>query len=252
MSIPAANYAPAASGAPAWRCSECGITNTTFSDPSKCSLCSHARCSFCPNIPVPTRESPKPIEFPPRDTPFSPRSDRASVSGSEQPASPPDISATIPESPEYDTPTWLPKGLIQIAEITSQAARIDVDRVTRDNPDVKVFRGYRGNTVAVVTPEIYYDAKQQFDAIPPQLRADFELHEEGPVYFGFKPEDLVAKGALFKKGILPNNLNNPIHEIFHIDHWTNTEDSIYAVLEPALRLASMFLQQPVAFQVSLH
>ncbi|MCJ1399831.1 hypothetical protein MMC11_003034 [Xylographa trunciseda] len=183
-----------------------------------------------------------------RPDPNAIRSDELSEFGSEQHDSPPQISATVPESPEFARePKELSLELERMARATSQAARIDVDRVIKDNPDVKVLQGYRGASKVKLTPERYYELQQQFYSLP-QVQADLGLHEGGYIHYGFRPEDLLAKGALFKKGVLPNNLNNPIHEIFRIDHWTNTEDSIYKVLEPALRLASMYLQQPLAFQ----
>ncbi|MCJ1286261.1 hypothetical protein MMC26_005606 [Xylographa opegraphella] len=134
----------------------------------------------------------------------------------------------------------------QIAAVTPQAIQIDVDRVTKENPDIHVLRGYQPFTTSDLKPAVYYKNLDLFYKLP-QLPPS-RVYEGQQIHYGFNPEHLNATGALFKENTLPNNLNNPIHEILNINHWTNTEDSIYKTLEPALRLASMFLQQPVAFQ----
>ncbi|MCJ1387518.1 hypothetical protein MMC18_000361 [Xylographa bjoerkii] len=236
-----------------WRCCTCSVTNAGFTHPDQCALCNHRKCPNCtedtraakPWQPaVFLRETTKYNAFPPRNKDIG----EVGELDDELPVSPPQISATISASPKVPgTSAASQRSLEQIARATPQATRLDVDRVTRDNPDIEVLQGYRGKSNLNFKPERYYEWQQEFYS-QPQLRQSFGLYEGESVHYGFEPEDLSTKGALYKKNVLPNNLNNPIHEIFNIDHWTNMEDSIYEVLKPALRLASMYLQQPVAFQ----
>ena len=234
-----------------WNCCECQSTNTVFDHPTHCSACNVAKCSKCIDgnrasnswqSRTFSREMARYNAFPPRVNKLG-EPDESGKVGNYLTRSPPQPSSPIrPQVPKVSE-----KILEQIADITPQAVRIDVDRVTRDSPDVDVLRGYRPNEQSDLTPVQYYEYLDRYYKLPQFPHNG--LYDGQKIHYAFIPEDLDAKGALFKENILPNNLNNPIHEFFNINHWINTEDSIYKVLEPALHLASMFLQQPVTFQV---
>ena len=236
-----------------WHCCKCQTTNPVFDHPVRCSVCLNEKCVTCTDDnrssnswrPVEfSRETAKYRAFPPRDNEAGEAGEAGKVSN-ELTGSPPQPSS--PKRPKF--PKVSEKILEQIAGVTPQAIRLDVARVTRDNPDINVLQGYRPNVKSDLTPAQYFKKLDFFYKLP-QFPHSTGLYKGEKIHYGFNPGHLDAQGALFKQNALPNNLNNPIHEIFDINHWTNTEDSIYKVLEPSLRLASMFLQQPVAFQVS--
>ncbi|MCJ1383116.1 hypothetical protein MMC17_006229 [Xylographa soralifera] len=234
-----------------WHCCTCATANNLFEHPVYCSVCLNPKCGECIDDIVFTKpwqpaelsqETVRYTAFPPRSNEDRDAGDAGEV-GNGSTASPPQPSS--PKRPRL--PEVSEKNLEQLAEATSEAVRIDVDRVTRDNPDVNILQGYRAKTNPNLKPEEYYQYLEDFYKLPHFPRST-GLYEGRKLHFGFNPEHLDTTGALYKENALPNNLNNPIHAIFNINHWTNMEDSIYKVLEPALRLASMYLQQPVAFQ----
>lgn len=65
---------------------------------------------------------------------------------------------------------------------------------------------------------------------------------------GFFAADIIKYGAVDMLKPRPSNLNNDIHPLYQRDAFHGCEDEIYEQFIPALRLASMWMTQPVCFQ----
>ena len=65
---------------------------------------------------------------------------------------------------------------------------------------------------------------------------------------GFRPEEVNWNGAVSIEDCLPSNLSNDIHPLFDRSCFDDTPDAIYDQLIPALRLATLFLTEPVCMQ----
>ena len=65
---------------------------------------------------------------------------------------------------------------------------------------------------------------------------------------GFRPQDVNLAGAVSLWGCRASNLDNEIHPLLVRSRFDDTPDAIYDQLVPALRLATMFLTQPVCMQ----
>ena len=65
---------------------------------------------------------------------------------------------------------------------------------------------------------------------------------------GFRPEEVNWNGAVCMDNCQPSNLTNAIHPLFDRACFDDTPDAIYDELMPALRLATLFLTQPICMQ----
>ncbi|KAL6717835.1 hypothetical protein ACLMJK_003920 [Lecanora helva] len=65
---------------------------------------------------------------------------------------------------------------------------------------------------------------------------------------GFRPEEVNWNGALCMDNCQDSNLTNEIHPLFDRSCFDDTPDAIYDQLIPALRLATLFLTQPICMQ----
>ncbi|KAL8824134.1 MAG: hypothetical protein Q9191_005279 [Dirinaria sp. TL-2023a] len=65
---------------------------------------------------------------------------------------------------------------------------------------------------------------------------------------GFFAADIIKYGAVDMLNPRPSNLSNEIHPLYQRDAFHGCEDEIYEQFIPALRLASMWMTQPVCFQ----
>ncbi len=66
--------------------------------------------------------------------------------------------------------------------------------------------------------------------------------------YGFRPQEVLWNGAIDWKDCKPSNLTNGIHPLLRHSRFDDCPDAIYAELQPGLRLATMFLTQPICSQ----
>ena len=66
--------------------------------------------------------------------------------------------------------------------------------------------------------------------------------------YGFRANEINSAGAVSLEDCRLSNLMNDIHPLLARDRFDDTSDAIYDQLAPALRLASMFLTQPICMQ----
>lgn len=65
--------------------------------------------------------------------------------------------------------------------------------------------------------------------------------------YGYQPEEVLRDGVLLKD-CKPSNLSNDIHPLLHHSRFDDCPDAIYDELRTGLRLATMFLTQPICSQ----
>ena len=63
--------------------------------------------------------------------------------------------------------------------------------------------------------------------------------------YGFRAAEINSSGAIFTHNCQMSNLTNEIHPLLSRNRFDDTPDAIYDQLVPSLRLASLFLTQPV-------
>jgi len=160
-----------------------------------------------------------------------------------------DDSENIPAAPDSPLRGQDPSFDLSIMDTLAKSFkwRANIDPVlVEKNPDVPMQgASYDISSNLSWNPQRIFDAKHKWEANP-EMNNRFWLTNSGErVHFGFKAEELISAKALSldHRPIRPNNLEVPIHPLFHLDHWNNTPDDIYEFLEPALRLATMFLSQ---------
>ena len=66
--------------------------------------------------------------------------------------------------------------------------------------------------------------------------------------YGFRANEINSAGAVSLKNCKQSDLTNEIHPLLARARFDDTPDAVYDQLIPALRLASMFLTQPVCMQ----
>ena len=71
-----------------------------------------------------------------------------------------------------------------------------------------------------------------------------ELNEQ----YGFRANEINSAGAVSLENCQPSDLSNEVHPLLARDRFDDTPDAVYDQLVPGLRLASMFLTQPVCMQ----
>ena len=75
-----------------------------------------------------------------------------------------------------------------------------------------------------------------------------KLDERREQRHGFFAADIIKYGAIDMLNPRPSNLTNEIHPLYQRDAFQGCEDEIYEQFIPALRLASMWMTQPVCCQ----
>ena len=208
-------------------------------------MCQHVWCDRCPSL---TDDYYNFQGYDPEDLPptYPPRDDPP-------PGNSADSSRPLPlgpESPKAEAGTSSALSRFEFAELTERfdyAAAMDNINLGYSS-DVNIPRGWQIQSSIIPTIKEYFDTKDEFDKSF-EILAHNATHESGEqVWFGFKPEDIISSGALQLLDPQRNNLETPIHPLLQRDNWHNTPDEIYKFLEPALRLASCFLGEPLACQ----
>lgn len=106
---------------------------------------------------------------------------------------------------------------------------------------VRVRRGYIFD-LEVQGPEFW----AKHDLIPCNRKR--KLDERREQRHGFFAADIIKYGAFDMLNPRPSNLTNEIHPLYTRDAFNGCEDEIYEQFIPALRLASMWMTQPICFQ----
>ena len=143
------------------------------------------------------------------------------------------------------------------ADLDSLITRIKENVVIRDKAIstplwVQVPRGYRMEEA--ISPVAFYKSWQDVQShvkkrkrttaiLPKRLRRN-SLQEP----HGFRPQEVNGTGAVSLEDCRPSNLNNDIHPLLDRSHFDDVPDAIYDQLIPGLRLATMFLTQPICMQ----
>lgn len=99
------------------------------------------------------------------------------------------------------------------------------------------------------TPIKFYNLKQEFKKYNKRKREQGFLSRSSiaKIRYGFVPEEVLSSG-LSLKDCKPSNLSNDIHPLLHHSRFDNCPGDIYDELRPGLRLATMFLTQPICSQ----
>ena len=149
--------------------------------------------------------------------------------------------------PERPPPRTTDRGLDSLISLLDQTLKIE-DKATTASRMVEVPSGYKLELENGI--EDFYKNRAECKLVDKRKRAAGLLPMSTKRYqrYGFRPEELLAAGALYSPNAKPSNLTNVIHPFFHRSHFDDTPDIIYDQLVPGLRLATMFLTQPVCCQ----
>ena len=122
------------------------------------------------------------------------------------------------------------------------------DKATTASRMVEVPSGYKLDLE--VGPDEFYKMREECKFLDKRKRAAGLLPMSTKRYqrYGFRPEELLSAGALYSPNARSSNLTNDLHPFFHRRRFDDTPDIIYDQLVPGLRLATMFLTQPVCCQ----
>lgn len=154
-----------------------------------------------------------------------------------------------PEDMKLKTPTPKPVDLAMTSLISQldQTLRIE-DKATTASKMVEVPSGYKLDLE--VGPEDFYKMREQCKLLDKRKRAAGLLPMSTKQYqrYGFRPEELLSAGALYSPNAKPSNLTNKLHPFLHRSRFDDTPDTIYDQLVPGLRLATMFMTQPICCQ----
>ena len=122
------------------------------------------------------------------------------------------------------------------------------DKATTASKMVQVPSGYKLDLE--LGTEEFYKVQADCKLLDKRKRAAGLLPMSTKRYqrYGFRPEELLSAGALYSPNAKPSNLTNELHPFFHRSRFDDTPDFIYDQLVPGLRLATMFLTQPICCQ----
>lgn len=121
------------------------------------------------------------------------------------------------------------------------------DKPTRAARMVEVPIGYK--LASDTTPKLFYELRGACQRKDKRKRAPGTTPKtRTKERYGFRPEELLWYGAIQLPNAKPSNLTNELHPFFHHSHFDDCADAIYEQLVPGLRLATMFLTQPVCAQ----
>ena len=153
-------------------------------------------------------------------------------------------------SPRCITPTQVPadEDITMIDLVDSLDNVLQFQEQTASNPRYfDVPKGYAPRYGCL--PGQFYQQKEQCRRVDKRKRETGVLDKNSKLKrHGFRPEELIQRGALDLEDCRPPSLDNQIHPIFDISRFDECPDHIYEQMEPALRLASKFLTEPVCCQ----
>ena len=122
------------------------------------------------------------------------------------------------------------------------------NEATKTSRLVAVPRGFR--LTLETGPSEFYKVKQEFKRNLKRKREAGIISTTSQKYqrHGYRPEEVLWNGALSLRDCQPSNLTNKIHPLLQRSRFDDTPDAIYNELETGLRLATMFLTQPICCQ----
>lgn len=122
------------------------------------------------------------------------------------------------------------------------------DMATKVSRFVPVPHGFRLTLEA--GPSEFYRVKEEHKRKNKRKREAGLISKSSTQYrrLGYRPEEVLWNGALSLKDCRPSNLTNEIHPLLQHSRFDDTPDAIYRELETGLRLATMFLTQPICCQ----
>ena len=175
-----------------------------------------------------------------------------------------------------------PSGVVDLKiELSSQHSDVQSTRMEqKEKPEISQPAKLDATPYIEADPEMAALAERMNGAIgfsaPPvasvQVRKGylFELEVSGPEFWkhhdnvwsnrkrkredlreqrhGFFAADIIKYGAVDMLGPRLPNLTNEIHPLYQRDAFTGCEDEVYEQFLPALRLASLWMTQPICFQ----
>lgn len=138
-------------------------------------------------------------------------------------------------------------GMDSLTELLGSSLKIE-ESATKASRNVVVPPGYQ-LSLEIGPSEVY----KQKDIIVKEnkLKRDrgmFTAVTRRNKHVGFLPQQVQAHGALDLKDCKPSKLTNDIHPLLRHSRFDDCPDFIYSILEPGLRLATLFLTQPICCQ----
>lgn len=134
-----------------------------------------------------------------------------------------------------------------LAELLGSSLKIE-ESATKASRNVVVPPGYRLSLE--ISPSEFY--KQRAIIVKDNKRKRdtgvFTVATHRKCQTGFQPQEVQWHGALDLKDCKLSNLTNDIHPLLHHSRFDDCPDRIYSILEPGLRLATLFLTQPICCQ----
>lgn len=122
------------------------------------------------------------------------------------------------------------------------------DLAVKDAKMLQIPKGYLME--CETTPSEFYKNRQEVVAHVKRKRQEGVLSRRKgrEERHGFRPQEVNWTGAVSLQNCKASNLTNEIHSLLGRSRFDDTPDAIYDQFIPALRLATMFLTQPVCMQ----
>jgi len=124
------------------------------------------------------------------------------------------------------------------------------DMAVEDSKTLQLPKGYPMDSE--VQPAFSYAERATVTAHVKRKRQEGVLkkskHEWRKDRYGFRPQEVNWTGAVSLENCRRSSLSNDIHPLLVRSRFDDTPDAIYDRLIPALRLATMFLTQPIRMQ----
>lgn len=137
---------------------------------------------------------------------------------------------------------------VEVDSLTQKLERVTIkDLAPMESRSVRVPPGYR--LALQIGPAGFYKLRDEVKKNNKRKREQGLLSKSSraKVFYGFRPEEVLWNGASLKD-CKPSNLSNDIHPLLHHSRFDDCPDTIYDELRPGLRLATMFLTQPICSQ----
>ena len=160
------------------------------------------------------------------------------------------IPSTIRSSPKDVSPKTSASTVFEV-EMDSLTQRLEgvqiMDLAPRESRSMRVPAGYR--LALQIGPAGFYKLRDEFKKHNKRKREQGLISKSSlaKVFYGFRPEEVLWNGASLKD-CKPSDLSNDVHPLLHHSRFDDCPDTIYDELLPGLRLATMFLTQPICSQ----
>ncbi|MCJ1461671.1 hypothetical protein MMC07_000268 [Pseudocyphellaria aurata] len=152
---------------------------------------------------------------------------------------PKDVSPQLSASDPFD---------MEIDQLTQKLTGLIIkDSAPAESSSVTVPAGFRLDME--IGPTQFYKLREEIKKNNKRKRELGLLSRSSAakIPYGFRPEDVLLVGVSLKD-CRPSNLSNDVHPLLHHSRFDDCPDNIYDELMPGLRLATMFLTQPICSQ----